>query len=112
MRRRRRFFSSCWSSSFIVISFLSGIDQKKVPRQTAKDHAFESVHVVEAIAGGFFDGGKQRVTGVIADHAEQLPQSKEEGLAAVPLKRGEIVGQLGSRLQNRGMLGGEDAALH
>src|SRR2546422_1700243 len=100
----RRFLSSCWSSSFVVIGFLSDIEQKEVARQTAQNHAFEPIHVIEAIAGSFLNGGDHPVTGVVPDHAQQLPPGKNEGLASVLLERGEIGLKLRDRLQDRLLL--------
>src|SRR5712691_12656205 len=112
MRRSLRFLSSCSSSSLIFIGgAFRFIQQKVFARHTAQDHAFEPVHVVEAIAGSFVNGGDYRVTGIVADHAQQLAQDKDEGLASVLLERGEIAGQFGGGLKDRLMFRRRGAAL-
>ena len=46
------------------------------PSDAAEHHAFQAVEVVEAVVGGFADGGEESVPGVLAANAQQLAQGK------------------------------------
>src|SRR5437667_8944986 len=99
MRRSLRFLSSCSSSSFIFIAGVSFgfIELEEVARHAAQDHTFEAVHVVEAVTGGFVDGGAHGGAGIVADHTEQLAQGHDTELALTENR--DISGQFGGRFE-------------
>src|SRR5438093_13536971 len=101
MRRSLRFFSSWSSSSFIVIFSWVRMEAEVFARDAAQDHPFQTVQVVESIAGRFFNSGEHGFTGIVADDAQQLAQGNNQILAATLLEGLKIVGDFGRRFQNR-----------
>ena len=77
------------------------IEAKVFARDTTQDHAFDAVQIVEAIAGGFFDGSDEGFTGIVADHAQQLAQGKNEILPAPLLESQEVIGEFRRCFQDR-----------
>jgi hypothetical protein len=79
-------------------------EQKVIARNTAQNHPFQTVEIVESITAGFRYRGQKRLTWIFLQHPKQLPQGKSNHLAALLLQRRHIRRDLGRNLQNRSFL--------
>src|SRR3974390_2869220 len=97
MRRSLRFLSSC-SSSSLIAGIL--VQPEEVALNAVQNHPFQTVQVVQAIAGGFSHGGKKRFSGIFAHQTKQLTQGQHYQLAAMLFQSGDVVGDLWRRLED------------
>lgn len=58
----------------------------------AQNHALQTVQIVEAVAVGFFDGGKNGLARIVADDAPQLAQGKRQWAVSAFLESLDIGG--------------------
>src|SRR6266699_772079 len=93
MRRSWRFFSSCSSSSVIVLA--SCVEQKIFAGHAPQDHPLQPVQVVKTVAGSLPHGSYEWFAWILPHELQQLPQGQRDDLAAVLLHSRHIVGQLG-----------------
>ena len=68
---------------------------------TAQDHPFQPVDVVEPVMSGVSDGGKEVLAGIFPSHAQQLAQGNGRILAAVFFHIRDILRDLRNELSEK-----------
>src|SRR5712691_2465108 len=91
--RRRRFCSSCCSSSlmFVVAGAWAWGELEVFAGQLAQDDGLDPLEIIEAVLGGGLDGLQQRLARIFLHQAEQAAQ-RQRGTARVVLSESLNVG--------------------
>src|SRR5688572_31584225 len=99
MRRSLRFFRCCSSSSLIFIgASFPFVEQKVIASDTAQDHPFEPIQIVEAVTRGLRNSREHGWARILTKDPQQLAQGNSEITVSAFFECGQIVGQFRSGL--------------